>query len=104
TEDGTFAVGSRPEAAHGRQEIVAGATHTVEQLRTQGIARRHWLGMADVSATADGLRVRSYALVFQITAADGPALRASTTCEDLLVPDGESWLIKSRLVVTDAPA
>jgi 3-phenylpropionate/cinnamic acid dioxygenase small subunit len=103
TEDGTFAVGSRPEAARGRKEIVAGATHTVEQLRTQGIARRHWLGMADISAEGDGLRVRSYALVFQITAADGPALRASTTCEDVLVPDGETWLIKSRLVVTDAP-
>ncbi|MEU0969648.1 nuclear transport factor 2 family protein [Streptomyces sp. NPDC005917] len=85
------------------------ATKTVEQLRAQGIARRHWLGMADISAEsgngAEGaLRVRSYALVFQITAADGPALRSSTTCKDVLVPDGDSWLIKTRLVVTDAPA
>jgi 3-phenylpropionate/cinnamic acid dioxygenase small subunit len=110
TEDGTFTVGSHPVPARGREEIVAGATHTVEQLRAQGIARRHWLGMADISAESGGegegnaLRVRSYALVFQITASDGPALRSSTTCEDVLVPDGGSWLIKSRLVITDAPA
>ncbi|MEU1513116.1 nuclear transport factor 2 family protein [Streptomyces sp. NPDC005811] len=111
TEDGTFTVGSHPVPARGREEIVAGATRTVEQLRAQGIARRHWLGMADISAESGGegegegyaLRVRSYALVFQITAADGPTLRSSTTCEDVLVPDGDSWLIKSRLVVTDAP-
>jgi Small subunit of phenylpropionate dioxygenase len=104
TEDGTFTVGSHPEPARGREQIVAGATRTVEQLRAQGIARRHWLGMADIAAEGEGLRVRSYALVFQITASEGAALRSSTTCEDVLVPDGESWLIRSRLVVTDAPA
>jgi 3-phenylpropionate/cinnamic acid dioxygenase small subunit len=104
TEDGTFAVDSHPVPARGRQEIVAGASRTVEQLREQGIARRHWLGMSDITPEGDTVRVRSYALVFQITEADGAAVRSSTVCEDLLVCEGGSWLIQARVVRQDRPA
>ncbi|MFF1902842.1 nuclear transport factor 2 family protein [Kitasatospora sp. NPDC058218] len=105
TEDGTFTVDSHPVPARGRQEIVAGASRTVEQLREQSIARRHWLGMSDLTPEDDGTTtVRSYALVFQITEADGPALRSSTICEDVLVRDGGSWLIRARLVRQDRAA
>jgi 3-phenylpropionate/cinnamic acid dioxygenase small subunit len=106
TEDGSFAIDSHPQVARGRRQIVDGATRTAQGLRDQGIARRHWLGMAAISPdrSGEGIRVRSYALVYQITAADGPSLRSSTTCEDLLVPDGDSWLIRERLVCQDQPA
>ncbi|GGQ54929.1 nuclear transport factor 2 family protein [Kitasatospora griseola] len=105
TEDGTFAVDSHPEPARGRGQITAGATRTVEQLRGQGIARRHWLGMVDIAPADDTtVRVRSYALVFQITEAEGAAVRSSTTCEDELVRAGDSWLIRARTVRQDRPA
>lgn len=103
TPDGTFAVDSHPVPARGRAEIIAGATRTVAQLAEQGITRRHWLGMSVIRPQDSSVRVRSYALVYQITA-EGPALRASTTCEDVLVPDGVSWLIQQRVVRQDAPA
>ncbi|MFE2931959.1 nuclear transport factor 2 family protein [Streptomyces sp. NPDC059278] len=103
TPEGTFTVGGVPATARGREEIVAGATRTVEQLTAQGITRRHWLGMSAIRPQADEVRVRSYALVFQVTAG-GAALRSSTTCEDVLVPDGASWMIKERVVRQDIPA
>ncbi len=89
--------------ARGRAEIVAGATRTVEQLAAQAITRRHWLGMSAIRPQDGEVRVRSYALVFQVSA-EGAALRSSTTCEDVLVPDGASWLIRERVVRQDTPA
>lgn len=102
TPEGTFAVGGIPMPARGREEIVAGASRTVEQLTAQGITRRHWLSMSAIRPLDGEVRVRSYALVFQVTA-EGAALRSSTTCEDVLVPNSASWLIKERIVRQDAP-
>ncbi|MFI8997849.1 nuclear transport factor 2 family protein [Streptomyces sp. NPDC053542] len=103
TPDGTFAVDGIPVPARGREEIVAGASRTVAQLAEQGIMRRHWLGMSAISPANGSVRVRSYALVVQITK-EGAAVRSSTTCEDVLVADGDAWLIQERLVKQDVPA
>ena len=105
TEDGVFAADGHPHPATGRQRIVDGATRTVAQLADQGSSRRHWLGMVAVTPEDGFVRTRSYAIVYQITAADGVSVRSSTTCEDVLVPDGHgSWLIKHRYVRHDLPA
>ncbi|MCW2569910.1 MAG: hydroxylacyl-CoA dehydrogenase [Mycobacterium sp.] len=100
TEDGTFATDVHPIPARGRAELIAGARHTIEQLESEGVVRRHWLGMSAVAREEDNLRVRSYALVLQSTE-QGVTVRASTTCEDVLVPDGPTWLIRERLVHRD---
>jgi len=105
TEDGVFAADGHPHPATGREQIVAGASRTVAQLAEQGISRRHWLGMIAITPGDGVVRARSYAIVYQITAADGASIRSSTTCEDVLVPDGRgSWLIRHRYVRQDVPA
>lgn len=103
TEDGIFATDAHPRPARGRDQIIAGARQVVAQLAEEGIVRRHWLGMSAIGREGETLRVRSYALVIQSSPGSGPSLRASTTCEDVLVPDGDSWLIRHRLVERDAP-
>jgi 3-phenylpropionate/cinnamic acid dioxygenase small subunit len=101
TPDGVFDASGRPEPVRGRAQILAGGRQVAAQLAKAGIVRRHWLGMSHISREGEAVRVRSYALVFQSGAGDGTALHASTTCEDLLVPDGGSWLIKNRVVRVD---
>jgi len=103
TPDGVFDAEGHPEPVKGREEIVSGARQVAAKLADAGIVRRHWLGMSVIAPEHDTVRVRSYALVFQSSADAGSALRASTTCEDVLVPNGDSWLIRERVVRLDAP-
>jgi 3-phenylpropionate/cinnamic acid dioxygenase small subunit len=103
TPDGVFDAEGHPEPVKGREEIVSGARQVTAKLADAGIVRRHWLGMSVISPERDTVRVRSYALVFQSSAGAGSALHASTTCEDVLVPNGDSWLIRERVVRLDAP-
>ncbi|TCK22195.1 nuclear transport factor 2 family protein [Pseudonocardia endophytica] len=102
TEDGVFAAGGIPEPARGRSTIEAGARGVAEQFDRAGITRRHWLGMVDAQPQDDGtVRARSYALVYEIPEGGDPILRRSTTCDDVLVQDSGSWLVRHRTVVRD---
>jgi 3-phenylpropionate/cinnamic acid dioxygenase small subunit len=102
TEDGVFAAGGLPEPARGRSTIETGARGVADQFDRAGITRRHWLGMVDARPQDDGtVRARSYALVYEIGGDGDPILRRSTTCDDVLVPDAGSWLVRHRRVVRD---
>ncbi len=101
TDDAIFATDAYPLPVRGRAKIIAGAQQHVDQLARAGVVRRHWLGMGAVVRHDDKLDVRSYALVIQSSKDDGVHIRSSTTCEDVLVPHGDSWLISERLVRRD---
>src|SRR5262245_64819497 len=54
TEDGVFLANAHPEPQSGRVQIEAAARKTSMQLAEQGVQRRHWLGMLEVSEEPDG--------------------------------------------------
>lgn len=102
TEDGTFTANRNPEPVIGRAEIGRVASQTAADYAAKGIQRRHWLGMVAVDARDDSsLEVRSYALIIATERGGAPVVQASTSCDDILVPDGGSWLVKSRTVLRD---
>ncbi|MFB4308140.1 nuclear transport factor 2 family protein [Actinomadura sp. GTD37] len=101
TPDGVFDAQGHPEPVRGRDEIRSASQAVAGRLAEAGIVRRHWLGMSRIVPEDGNVRVRSYALVFQSSKENGTVLHASTTCEDVLVPDGDSWLIRERVVRVD---
>ena len=102
TEDGVFATNVRPEAATGRQVIATAAAAARADLAAAGLMHRHWLGMLTVYPQQDGtVLAQSYALVIETPRGGSPSLKHSTRCDDVLVPDGNSWLVKRRLVSRD---
>jgi hypothetical protein len=102
TADGVFAANGHPEPFQGREAIEAGARKAAEQLAADGIQRRHWLGMLEVSDLPDGTLVaRSYALIISTPAGGQAAVHLSTTCDDVLVRDGDELLVRSRQVRRD---
>ncbi|WP_141585727.1 nuclear transport factor 2 family protein [Actinomadura sp. WMMA1423] len=101
TPDGVFDAQGHPEPVRGREEIRSASRVVADKLAEAGIVRRHWLGMSHILPEDGSVRVRSYALVFQSSKEKGTVLHASTTCEDVLVPDGGSWLIRERVVRVD---
>lgn len=101
TEDGVFSANAHPEPVRGREAIAAGARRAAAELAAQGVVRRHWLGMLDVTDAGDALRVRSYALVVSTPRGGDPAPRFSTTCEDELVEADGGWLVRTRQVRRD---
>jgi SnoaL-like domain len=101
TPDGAFADDAHPEPIRGRENIQVASRQVAGRLAEAGIMRRHWLGMSHVMPEAGAVRVQSYALVLETTKGESVTLRASTTCDDVLVPDGSSWLIRERVVHVD---
>lgn len=102
TEDGSFGTNASPELARGRSGIRAGAEKAIADLARDGVVRRHWLGMLVVEPSVDGtVRARCYALVFETPIGGRSALWVSTLCEDVLVPEGDSWLVRERWVTRD---
>jgi hypothetical protein len=102
TEDGVFGGNGLPAPVRGRGPIATSAGHAARELADAGIARRHWLGMLSVRPAADGtVRARSYALVLEIPKGGEARVHRSTACDDVLVPDGESWLVRDRYVTAD---
>ncbi|MFI6346437.1 nuclear transport factor 2 family protein [Streptomyces sp. NPDC050560] len=102
TADGEFAANAHPEPVRGRSAIHASAREAAAKLAEQGIVRRHWLGMLDVSPGPDGaLHTRCYALIVESPRHGRPDVRLSTLCEDVLVPEGDGWLVSSRRVTRD---
>ncbi|NEA44211.1 nuclear transport factor 2 family protein [Streptomyces sp. SID11385] len=102
TPDGTFAANAHPEPYTGRPAIAEGARAAHRALREAGVRRRHWLGMLAVEPRADGsVFARSYAQILEIPSGGPARLLLSTTCEDVLVRDGGSWLVRDRQVRRD---
>lgn len=105
TDDGVFAVNSRPGSTIGRAAICAAARHTVEQLAADRIIRRHWLGMLVTEDRPDGtVSVRSYAPLLETPVGGSTRLLMSTVCEDVLVRVGEGWQVRERQVLRDGVA
>jgi hypothetical protein len=102
TEDGTFAQDTRPEGRRGRALLAQRMRQHADEHAERGLIRRHWLGMLTVAPGDRGaVRARYYALVID-TPRDGQAsLHLSTVCEDVLVRDGDGWLVEYRFIHHD---
>jgi hypothetical protein len=102
TADGVFSANANPQPAIGRPAIAAGARSAVAARREAGIQTRHWIGMPVVASDdGDVVRVRAYAVVFETSRSVRMPGAVSTVCQDELVRDGSSWLIRSRFVTRD---
>jgi 3-phenylpropionate/cinnamic acid dioxygenase small subunit len=101
-EDGVFAANGLPAPVRGRETIAAAARAAAVQRAEAGIVHRHWLGMLTVNPDDDGLvRTRCYALVIEIPRGGTATIHRSTVCTDVLVPAGDSWLVRDRSVTRD---
>jgi 3-phenylpropionate/cinnamic acid dioxygenase small subunit len=101
TEDGVFAANTQ-DPVTGRDSIHRAAEAVHEALHHAEIRHRHWLGMMDVRPVSpERLQVRSYALILAIPVGGQATVHVSTTCDDELVRDNGSWLVRHRRVVRD---
>jgi 3-phenylpropionate/cinnamic acid dioxygenase small subunit len=101
-EDGTFAQDPSPEPRRGRAVLAERMRLHADELAAQGLTRRHWLGMLAVQpGDGDTVLARYYALVIDTPKRGQSALHLSTVCEDVLTPDGDSWLVASRFIHYD---
>ncbi|MCY1650518.1 nuclear transport factor 2 family protein [Streptomyces sp. SL203] len=102
TEDGVFLLHGGHDRAEGRPALAASSAKARAALAEQGVTHRHWLGMLTVDPRPDGSVVaRCYALVVATHLGGTPALHRSTVCEDVLVRDGDGWLVRHRQVSRD---
>ncbi|MGW3266433.1 nuclear transport factor 2 family protein [Streptomyces sp. NPDC001056] len=106
TEDGVFAQDTRPEGRRGRAVLAERMEHHAGVLAARGLTRRHWIGMLSVERSEDGedqgqVRARYYAIVVDTPADGEAALHLSTVCDDVLVPDGDGWLVAHRYIHHD---
>ncbi|WP_328786212.1 MULTISPECIES: nuclear transport factor 2 family protein [unclassified Streptomyces] len=102
TENGVFAANAHPLPQTGRAAIEQGAAEAVQRLAEQGVQRRHWLGMLQVTPNVDGsVTALSYAQVLATAQGGRTALELSCSCEDLLVREGDRLLVRRRQVYRD---
>lgn len=102
TEDGVFAASGLPAPVRGRDTIATSAARAYDERTARGVVHRHWLGMLVVDPSSDDVvNARSYALVIEVPAGGAPALHRSTVCTDVLVRDGDRWLVRERSVTRD---
>ncbi|MFJ9008914.1 nuclear transport factor 2 family protein [Streptomyces canus] len=102
TEDGVFGANAHPRPQVGRAAIRQGAAEATRRLAEQGVQRRHWLGMLEVSRNADGsVTALSYAQVLATSQGGKAELELSCSCEDLLVREGDRLLVRRRQVYRD---
>jgi hypothetical protein len=102
TQDGVFAQDTRPEGRRGREMLAERMRHHADVLARQGLTRRHWLGMLTIDpGQGETTRARYYALVIDTPREGRTELHLSTVCEDVLVSDGDSWLVRYRYISHD---
>ncbi|MEU7181097.1 MULTISPECIES: nuclear transport factor 2 family protein [Streptomyces] len=99
TDDGVFEVDGN--AVRGATDIVLAARRTTDQFAADGITRRHWIGMLNVTRDTDECSARSYALVLEIPRGGEAVIRRSTVCTDTLVREGDAWRVRYRRVSRD---
>jgi hypothetical protein len=104
TEDGTFDAANLDEPIRGRIALEAGTRRNRSQV-TSGLAVRHWFGMTVAQTHADGpVHALSYVLLIHTPELSGPgepAIYRSTTCEDVLVRQEDTWLVRERRIHRD---
>lgn len=88
---------------HGREEIRASVRRRHEHVVGAGLDFfRHWLGMFRVTPGADGVvHARSYALAMYTPADNGLRVYVNVVCDDVLVPRGGGFLVRSRHLRAD---
>jgi hypothetical protein len=102
TEDGSFAANTYPEPTVGRTALATAVRRTHAELASLGVVHRHWLGMLNVNGQDDGtVSACCYALVIATPRGDQPTIHRSTTCQDVLVPHEDGYLVRSRMVTRD---
>jgi 3-phenylpropionate/cinnamic acid dioxygenase small subunit len=102
TPDGTFAQDTRPEGRTGRTLLAQRMRQHADELAERALTRRHWLGMLTVEpGDDDAVRARYYALVIDTPREGQASLHLSTVCEDVLVRDGDGWLVAYRFIHHD---
>ncbi len=107
TEDAVFDVPTLPEPVRGREGLIASVREGRRRLAESGQRHRHWQGVIDVQRQDDGtLQVRAYTQVLASTVGEGPEggrswLHRVCVCEDVLVVEGEAFLVRSRKVTRD---
>jgi hypothetical protein len=101
-ENGTFIASGHQAPTTGRADLTAAVLATHAELAASGIVHRHWLGMITVDQGSDGtVLARSYALVIATRRGGGSVIHRSTTCDDVLLRDGDGFLVQSRSVTRD---
>ncbi|GIH08187.1 hypothetical protein Rhe02_62540 [Rhizocola hellebori] len=99
TENGSFEHASGLFKLHGRTELTAGITPSLEHYGDSVF--RHWVGALQVSETGDDLHVRFTAIV-SVTAQNGQVtFEPSCTVADVLVRQHGQLLVKSRVLQHD---
>ncbi|NYH55647.1 3-phenylpropionate/cinnamic acid dioxygenase small subunit [Nocardiopsis arvandica] len=107
TEDAVFDVPTLPEPVRGRSGLVASVREGRRKLAESGQRHRHWQGVMDIRPQGDGtLSVRAYTQVLASTVGEAPEdgrswLHRVCVCEDVLVVEGETFLVRSRKVTRD---
>ncbi|MCX4766674.1 nuclear transport factor 2 family protein [Streptomyces sp. NBC_01275] len=100
TEDGVFDQSTFTEPVRGRAAIAAAVRDRPGP--PPGTVRRHWLGLPAAWRFPDGSVRSGYDALVVTTAAGGaPGIRLSTSCQDVLVADGDGWLVRHRYVGHD---
>lgn len=102
TEDGVFEETDKGEPLRGRAVIAASARARADEIAGDDRVRRHWLGMIDAEPMADGSVItRYYALAMATPRGGRLEIYVSCDCTDVLVPDLDNWLVRSRSVRLD---
>ncbi|GGX44714.1 SRPBCC family protein [Streptomyces fructofermentans] len=101
-EDGVFDQSTFTEPLRGRTTIAAAVRERPDA--PPGTVRRHWLGLPAAWRFPDGsVRTAYDALVVATATGAAPVIRLSTSCRDVLVQDGDGWLVSHRYVGHDGP-
>jgi hypothetical protein len=102
TADGTFTASGHPAPTTGRASLAAAVRASRAELAAAGTVHRHWLGMLSVGQGSDGtVLARSYALVIATQRGGAAVIHRSTTCDDVLLRDGDGFMVQSRSVTRD---
>jgi hypothetical protein len=102
TDNGTFIASGQQAATSGRAKLAAAARASQAELAAAGIVHRHWLSMITVDQGSDGtIRARCYALVIATQRGGDSVIHRSTTCDDVLLRDGDGFVVRSRSVTRD---
>lgn len=101
-ENGTFIASGHQAPTTGRADLAAAVRAGQAELAAAGIVHRHWLGMITVDQGGDGtVLARCYALVIATQRGGDSVIHRSTTCDDVLLRDGDGFVVESRSVTRD---
>ncbi|KFZ76896.1 hypothetical protein ED92_40110 [Amycolatopsis sp. MJM2582] len=99
--DRVYARGASP-ARRGRDQIASAARGALADLAERGAVRKQWIDLVDVDTGPDGTVRAEYRTVIVQTGRDGgTSLHISAYGADVVVPDGERWLVTERVLWHD---